>query len=165
MCVFRCLCVCVTRVYVLGVYVCDGGTGISSRAGCVGGHTDRCQGGVQRAWLNQKLGAEASRIEWRRSAVTDQPPGRRAGGQAKGSAKGRCETQRGQRKSSRGVDGVGQALGTVANGALQLLQRNSVSWTSLCAGHLPSSYQHCHIQSAPASRYRTLTPIFSGHTR
>ena len=95
MCVFRCLYVRVLCVYVLAVYVCDGGMGISSRVGCVRGHMDRCQGGVQRAWLNQKLVAEAPRTEWRRSAVTDQPPRRRAGGHAKGSAKVRCETQRG----------------------------------------------------------------------
>ena len=63
------------------------------------------------------------------------------------------------------MEGGGQALGTVAKGAMWLLQRNSASWTSLCAGHPPSSYQQRHIQSAPASRYRTLMPIFSGHTR
>ena len=52
--VFACLCVCIICVYVLGSCVWWGNR-VSSKVGGAGSHLVGYQGGVQRAWLKQKL--------------------------------------------------------------------------------------------------------------
>ena len=108
---------------------------------------DGCQGGVQRAWQNQTLMAEASRSE-QRGCSREPAPEEEGRGQAADSAKVRGEMDAGGQRE-RGRECGGQSLGSAATRAallLLLLLRTSLSWQPCVLATLTSSYRHGPIQ-------------------